>query len=330
MNGPDSVAVIVVNHNSGDYLKACLAGVNAQTRQPDRVIVVDNASSDESVDKARPILPEAQWILLDTNTGFAAANNLTVKQASDCRWVALLNPDTVPDSDWLETVLTAAASHPDFSFFGSHLVHYDDPERLDGTGDVYHVCGLAWRRDHGRRTKRCRRESSEVFSPCAAAALYDREAFLSAGGFDERFFAYFEDTDLAFRLRLNGHCCLYVAEARVRHAGWGSSEPGSAFSIYHAHRNLVWTFVQNMPDQLFWKYLPAHFALNLFSVLWFALKGKPGVILKAKWDAWRGLRDALKKRRVIQKHIAVDPEALEQVMNRNWLEPFRVFLRRRR
>ncbi|MGP0630197.1 glycosyltransferase family 2 protein [Nitrospina sp. 32_T5] len=330
MSGLDSVAVVIVNHNSGDYLQACLAGVKAQTRKPDRVIVVDNASTDGSTDAARDALPEAEWVTLDTNTGFAAANNLAVKQARDCRWVALLNPDAVPGPDWLERLLEAASAHSEFSFFGSHLLQYDDPERLDGTGDVYHVCGLAWRRDHGRRSQRCRRQTEEVFSPCAAAALYDREAFLSAGGFDERFFAYFEDTDLAFRLRLNGHRCLYVAEARARHAGWGSSEPGSAFSVYHAHRNLVWTFVQNMPARLFYKYLAAHLALNLFSLLWFTLKGKPGIILKAKWDAVCGLGDSLKKRRIIQKHIAIDEGALERVMNRDWLEPFRVFLRRRR
>ncbi|MGP0565586.1 MULTISPECIES: hypothetical protein [unclassified Nitrospina] len=93
---------------------------------------------------------------------------------------------------------------------------------------------------------------------------------------------------------------------------------------------LVWTFVQNMPARLFYKYLAAHLALNLFSLLWFTLKGKPGIILKAKWDAVCGLRDSLKKRRIIQKHIAIDEGALERVMNRDWREPFRVFLRRRR
>ncbi|MCF8719355.1 glycosyltransferase family 2 protein [Nitrospina gracilis] len=330
MNGPDSVVVIVVNHNSGGYLKACLESMKVQTRKPDRVIVMDNASSDGSLDQARDTLPEAELVCLDTNTGFAAANNRAVRQAGDCRWVALLNPDAAPDPDWLQSLLDAAAAHPDHSFFGSHLVQYDDSERLDGTGDVYHVCGLAWRRDHGRRAKLCRRETGDVFSPCAAAALYDRNAFLDAGGFDEDFFAYFEDTDLAFRLRLSGHRCLYVAGARVRHAGWGSSEPGSEFSIYHAHRNLVWTFVKNMPAPLHWKYLPAHLALNLFSILWFTLKGKPGVILKAKWDALRGLPAALKKRRAIQKHIVTEAGALQQAMNRNWLEPFKVFLMRRR
>lgn len=330
MNGETSIAVVIVNHNSGDYLKSCLAGVKAQTLAPKRVVVVDNASHDGSVEAARAALPEAEFVFLDTNTGFATANNRAVHEMTDCRWVALLNPDATPDPDWLQALMDAARARPDYSFFGSRLMQYDDAERLDGTGDVYHVSGLAWRRDHGRPAKRCRRQTGEVFSPCAAAALYDREAFLQAGSFDELFFAYFEDTDLAFRLRLNGHRCLYVAEARVRHAGWGSSEAGGVFPIYHAHRNLVWTFVQNMPTPLFWKYLPFHLALNLFSLVWFTLKGRPATIFQAKWDALAGLPRALKKRKAIQQHIAVEVRTLETQMNRSWLEPFKVFLMRRR
>jgi len=325
-NETRSVAVVIVNHNSGDYLKHCLAGLNAQTLPPKRVMVVDNASTDHSVDAAAEVLPEAEFIRLDTNTGFAAANNRAARMVDDCRWLALLNPDTVPDADWLKFLLDAADAHPDYAFFGSRLVQYEDATRLDGTGDVYHVSGLAWRRDHGRRAARCRRQTGEVFSPCAAAALYDRRVFLDAGGFDEAFFAYFEDTDLAFRLRLGGHHCLYVDTATVRHAGWGSSKRGGFFPTYHAHRNLVWTFVQNMPGPLFWKYLPAHLALNLFSLVWFTVKGRPRAIFQAKWDALMGLPRVWRRRKAIQKAITVEAKNLKRAMNRSWLEPFRVFL----
>lgn len=325
-----SIAIIVVNHNSGDDLKHCLEGVRAQTLQPRRVVIVDNASTDHSLHAAQDVLPDAEWIRLDTNTGFAAANNLAARRVPDCRWLALLNPDAVPEPDWLQALMDAAAAHPEHVFFGSRLIQYDDPERLDGTGDVYHASGLAWRRDHGARVARCRRQTGEVFSPCAAAALYDRNLFLEAGGFDEKFFAYFEDTDLAMRLRLRGHSCLYVHSARVRHAGWGASRRGDFFPVYHAHRNLVWTFVKNMPAPLFWKYLPAHLALNVFSLVWFSLKGQPAVIFKAKWDALKGLPGAWRERRIIQKDIRVDWRDLERVMNRNWLDPFKVFALRKR
>ena len=95
------------------------------------------------------------------------------------------------------------------------MLRAHDPHRVDGTGDCYHVSGLVWRRDRGILAASAHNESGEIFSPCAAAALYRREAFLEIGGFDEDFFCYLEDVDLGFRLRLQGHRCRYVANATV-------------------------------------------------------------------------------------------------------------------
>ena len=96
----------------------------------------------------------------------------------------------------------------------------------------------------------------EIFAPCAAAALYRRAAFLEAGGFDEHFFCYMEDVDLGFRLRLLGYRCGYAPAAIVHHVGSGTTGARSPFTVYHGHRNLVWTYVKNMPTPWFWLYLP--------------------------------------------------------------------------
>jgi GT2 family glycosyltransferase len=141
----------------------------------------------------------------------------------------------------------------------------------------------------------------EIFSPCAAAALYRRQALVDAGGFDEDYFCYVEDVDLGFRLRLAGHKAMYVPDAVVHHVG--SATTGgkhSDFSVYHGHRNLVWTFVKDMPGILFWLLLPLHVLMNLTSILWFALQGRGGVIMRAKRDALLGLPKMWRKRQTIQ------------------------------
>lgn len=148
-----------------------------------------------------------------------------------------------------------------------------------------------------------------------AAALYRRSAFLEVGGFDEGYFCYFEDVDLGFRLRLLGYGCRYVPDAVVRHIGSAVTGRGSAFSRYYGHRNLVWTWWKNMPGPLFWLYLPPHLALNLGSIVWFMLRGQGAILLRAKWDALRGLRRCWRQRQQIQARRRISCGQLWRVLN---------------
>ena len=235
--------------------------------------------------------------------------------AEGCEYVCLLNPDAFAEPTWLEELLRAAEERREFSFFASRLVDAADPSRLDGTGDVLHVGGLAWRRDHGAPETN-EPPAGEVFSPCAAAALYHRDAFRSIEGFDEDYFCYFEDTDLSFRLRLAGHRCLYVPTAVVHHLGSVTSGRESDFTLYHSFRNLNWTWAKNMPGSLVWRYLPQLLLVNLLLLAAFAVKRRPGVVLRAQRDALRGLGAIRAKRREIQAARAVEPEAIRAVMAR--------------
>lgn len=167
----------------------------------------------------------------------------------------------------------AAEENPRYTFFGSHMKRHGSPDELNGTGDVYHTSGLAWRRDHGRMSSGIQRTTGEIFSPCAAAALFRRDIFLGVGGFDENFFCYFEDVDLAFRLRLMGERCLYVSSAVVEHIGSATTHRNSDFAVYHGHRNLAWSYAKNMPQSLFWVFLPQHLLANLAALIWFSLRG---------------------------------------------------------
>jgi GT2 family glycosyltransferase len=194
---------------------------------------------------------------------------------------------------------------------------------------VYHVSGLVWRSGHGAPLP-TGESAHEVFSPCAAAALYRRDALLEIGGFDERYFCYLEDVDLGFRLRLRGQRCLYVPDAVVVHVGSGTTGKGSAFSTYHGHRNLVWTFFKDMPAPLLALYLPQHLLVNVLSVVWFAARGQAGAIVRAKWDALRGLPAILAERRQVQRERRVGARELRRAMARGWVTPYAARARRPR
>jgi GT2 family glycosyltransferase len=295
------VTVAIVNWNGERFLDRCLSAVLAQTVMPHEIIVVDNASSDASLDIVRGF-PSVRVLPQGMNLGFAGANNLAIQvSAAESEWIALLNPDAFPEPHWLEALLSTAYAYRDFDMFGSKLVNAADPAIVDGAGDTYHISGLVWRVRHGMPVLSHQERVCEVFSPCAAAALYRRSTLLEVGGFDEDFFCYVEDVDLGFRLRLTGRKAMYVPDALTHHVG--SATTGgqhSDFSVYHGHRNVVWTFVKDMPGMLFWLLLPLHVTMNLVSILWFALKGRGGVILRAKRDALLGLPKMWRKRQLVQ------------------------------
>ncbi len=311
-----AVSIIIVNYNSTKLLEDTLDGVSKQTYQNFSTLVIDNGSSEKPVNRSgRPV----QFIYLPGNVGFAGANNRAFAHVATSKWIALLNPDAIPAPDWLERLLAAAERWPDVACFASRMIQHGRPEYLDGVGDAYHTSGLVWRHGHGRPSAApAFNEPKEVFSACAAAALYRRDAFEAVGGFDEDFFCYLEDVDFGFRLRLAGYRCLYVPDAIVHHVGSATTGKDSDFAVYHGHRNLVWTYVKNMPGLLFWLYLPLHMALNVISILWYSLKGRWRVMLKAKWDAIKGLPKMWKKRREIQAKRVVSAWEIRRVMEKGW------------
>lgn len=264
---------------------------------------------------------------LKTNLGFAAANNIGARLATG-KWIALLNADAFPEPDWLEKLLQTAEQNPQYVSFSSRQIQYNNPEKMDGAGDIYHVSGLAWRSGYNLSSKEYGLKRKEVFAACAAAALYSREEFLKVGGFDEDYFSYFEDVDLGFRFRLLGEKCLYVPEAIVHHVGSASMGKRSDFSIYHGYRNMIWTYFKNMPSYLFLIFLPLHIISVLFFIVYFSLSGHGKAMLKAVFDAIKGLPMILEKRKIIQKNRKIKPQDLLKVMSIGIFEPYLEFIRR--
>ncbi len=315
-----SVTVLIVNWNSGGLLSECLRCLAIQSVLPEQVFICDNASSDGSAD----IVESFANITLKraaTNLGFSAGNNLLLSECNS-EFIALLNPDAFPEPDWLEKLLKAALDNPDVAAFGSRQLDQCNPENLDGIGDSYHMSGLVWRERYGMKQQSGDLVAREIFSPCAAAALYRRQVVVDVGGFDEDYFCYVEDVDLGFRLRLAGHKAMYIPEAVVHHVGSAASGgQHSNFSVYHGHRNLVWTYIKNMPGILFWLLLPLHLLMNLSALVLFSLRGQGRVVFQAKWDALKDIPRTWGERREIQASRVVAVSEIWRILNKR-LFPF--------
>lgn len=316
----NKIAIFIVNYNSNAMLVRCLECFIGQKFITSDILVLDNGSEDPIPEDYSIRFPSVKFFKSENNIGFAAGNNLLFQKTKGYDWIALVNPDAFLEPEWLSKMLKAALAHPEYSFFASRLVQAENQEILDGDGDTMHASGLAWRTGYGQPVSRASIESREIFSPCAAAALYRRDALEAVNGFDEAFFCYFEDVDLGFRLRLAGHRCLLVPEAVAYHVG--SATAGgrrSDFAVYHGHRNLVWTYIKNMPGALFWLLLPAHIALNLITIVWFTVRGQGKVILKAKRDALYGIPRMWQKRREIQKNRKVSSGDIWKILDKRFL-----------
>lgn len=294
-----TITVIIVAYNSGEFLQPCVDALAAQSFTEFEAVIVDNASTDGAVDALA--LPDARFRIdrPGANLGFAGGNNRAAR-ASRAPWIALLNPDTRVAPTWLDALLDGARRWPDCPAFGSTQLRLDEPDILDGAGDVWYAGGVAWRALEGRPLSD-NPPPGETFAPCGAAAFYDRARFLELGGFDERFFCYCEDVDYGFRVRLTGQVCIQLTDAIVYHAGSGTTGRHSEFTLFHGHRNRIWVFFKNTPAALLPLLTPVHLAINLYLYLR-ADTERRGYLKRAYGAAWKGLGAVMSQRKAL-RHI---------------------------
>lgn len=261
-----------------------MESVQAQSFTDYECFIVDNGSEDGSLERLPELDARFTIMALGENTGFARGNNLAAKDANG-DWIALLNPDAFARTDWLENLLAATEIAPNVTMVGSTQYMALEDNVFDGLGDYYHAFGLAWRAGFGKTTHPI--ETREAFGPCGAGAFYHSKTFARLGGFDERFFCYHEDVDLAYRMRLDGGICIQSAEAIIDHVSSGISGRASDFAVYHGTRNRIWTFVKNTPFTLACILFPIHILMNIFILFWALFR--PGRFK----PTWRGIKDSL-------------------------------------
>jgi hypothetical protein len=236
---------VIPNWNGVRWLPGCLDSVAAQRLPAGEVIVVDNGSSDGSVDYLRAEHPGVTVIELGANTGFAVAANHGIRAARG-ELVALINTDVVLEPDWLARLTAALAADPASASAACKMLDLADRRLVYDAGDVLRRDGACDQRGRFQPDQPRFDQPGEVFGACAGAALYRRAAVLGAGGFDERYFAYLEDVDLALRLRLAGWRCRYEPAVAL-HAGQGSSHQLAGAHHYLVQRNTLLLVAKAFP-----------------------------------------------------------------------------------
>src|SRR5215204_2063060 len=310
------ITVVIPNWNGERFLNLCLTSLRRQSFEDFETILVDNGSTDASVDFVKRNFPEVQVVSMTHNQGFSAAVNAGI-QASQAEYVVLLNNDTEVDPGWLEALVRAAESHPEAGLFASKLVDFHDRRILDGAGDALRRSGLPYRIGHGELDRGQFEKETFVFSACAAGALYRRAMFEEIGLFDEDFFSNCEDGDISFRAQLAGHRCLYVPGSVVYHIG--SASTGGKRSTTNTRlgtQNGINLLVKNLPATLAWRLLPSIVTGQLARVLVVVLSrdGLFRAYLSGIVGAWRLLPKMLKKRKSIQKRRRVSDDYVRRLL----------------
>jgi GT2 family glycosyltransferase len=272
-----SVSVIVVNFNRKELLRACLESLTAQKGVPFEVIVVDNGSSDGSVEMAETEFSNRvsfpfQVIRNADNRGFCGGNNQGIQVALG-DFVALLNNDAEANSDWLFELWNALRSRDDMGMAASKILVYDEPNRIDKVGHLIYPDGQNRGRGSGKIDCGQFEKLEEVLWPDGCAALYRKEMLDQIGGFDEDLFAYGDDAELGMRARIAAWGCLYVPTAIVRHHRGATLGVLSSRRLELIERNRVLLAVKHFPLSLL-LLNPMYFLLRLGAGAWAAVRGK--------------------------------------------------------
>ena len=276
----ERIVVVLVNYNSADHLHACLAALAAQTLAH-RTLVVDNASRDGSARRAHVAFPTVAFLPLRRNVGFARAVNLAAERlAGSVDALVTLNPDTVPEPDFLERLLAPLRADPNVAAVAATLVFATRPNVIASAGIVVHRNGVALDARLGDLRPVPGTAPEPVFGASGGAAAFRLAAFRAVGGFPEAFFMYLEDVDLAWRLRVAGWQAVWAPEAVATHAYSAAAGEGSPFKRRLLARNRIWTLARCLPKEAW--------ARDWRSIVWFDIVACAASLIRGDWAALRG------------------------------------------
>lgn len=241
-----NVSIVIPNYNGESYILDCIASIYNQIPNKSSIIVIDNHSSDNSIALIQAKYADITLIINSENIGFAAAVNQGIK-ASETKYVILFNNDAFAREEFVLELHNCIESDPKIFSVSSKMLRFSQPGIIDDAGDMLTLLGWAYKIGDGSPSE-AYNEQRIIFSACAGAAIYRREAFEQIGYFDESFFAYLEDVDIGFRANLHGYRNVFCPTAEVEHIG--SATTGSKyneFKVKISARNNVWLLAKNLP-----------------------------------------------------------------------------------
>lgn len=248
---PDLASVIIPNWNGAQHLPVCMDALRDQTFDGFHTIVVDNGSTDGSLDLLRQGYPEVEIISLPHNLGFAGGSNAGLRAARGEN-LLVLNNDTQVTPTWLAELLGALERHPQAGMATPKVKLWDDRSRLHTTGDYVRTNGIpdsrgVWQLDTGQYD-----DQEFVFGAAGVAPAFRRSMLEDIGLFDEDFGSYCEDVDLSWRAQLAGYRCVYAPNSVLYHKV--SATGSGPIRSFYVGRNTIWTLVKNLPASLWQKY----------------------------------------------------------------------------
>jgi hypothetical protein len=311
-----TVSIVIPNYNGKEHLRTCLSSVARQSVRPLETLLIDDASTDNSL---AIVAEEFAWVTvirLPENRQFVAAVNAGIRAAKG-EYIGLLNSDTEVDPDWVSEMVQCIKRHPDAGSIASKMVSYLNRSLIDAAGDVLTRSGAPMTRGHGKPDAPQFNREEPVFGACAGAALYRRDLFATIGLFDEDFIAYFEDADLAFRAQLAGFSCIYAPQAICYHKRNATNILFHHFIVRQQERNLVAFYAKNFPLSLLLRLSPFIFYARSRQAVQGMLVGSGGAIIKGAFEGLRLLPRMLRKRGTVQKMRNVPISHLREFM-RKW------------
>ena len=301
-------SILVVTWNGRPLLERCLPALAAQTLRDRELVVVDNGSTDGSLELIPRVCPDAAVVRSATNRGFAAGNNLGLARCRG-RYLALLNNDCLPEPDWLERAV-AVAEASEAGMIATHQLRAAAPTIVDSAGIALDRAAIAWDRGGGRPVADGPGADGwgPLFGPSGGAALYRRELLADVGPFDAELGSYYEDVDLAWRARLRGWRCAEAPDARCLHLGSATGGRNRPLKRFLLGRNKLWVAARCYPGPGLHRYLTAIVAYDLTALAAYAAATRPDRVpaaarlaaLRDRLAALRNLPRQLARRRVIQ------------------------------
>lgn len=259
------VSVVVLNYDGKSYLEDCFRSLEQTLNYPrDRLqlIMVDNGSTDGSVEYMRDRFPHVKIIRNSRNLGFAKANNIGAEQAKG-KYVAFINNDARAHPDWLIELVKSISKEEDVVCVGGKILSWDG-SKIDFIGGALNFYSMGFQPSHGQPNGPEYSESKEILFACGGSMLVERELFLDCGGFDEGYFAYFEDVDLGWRLWVLGYRVLFVPTAISYHRGLGTSSKFATekrSTLYE--RNALYSIIKNYEEENLLRILPVALLLTV-------------------------------------------------------------------
>lgn len=311
------MSVIIPNYNGQRFMPTLFDALAKQTFRDFEIILVDDASTDQSIawleeNWQEENAPDLRIIVNHRNVGFVTSVN-TGADAARGRIIVLLNSDTDPEPNWLAELAKTICEQPRAAIVASKILLHTERDTLHATGDLMGVDGIprnrgVWEKDNGQYDA-----ATSIFSGSGCGLAIHKAVWDTLGGFDEDFWMYLEDVDLAFRAQLSGWQAVFAPQARLYHRL--SATSGDILASYYVGRNTIWTIAKNMPTSLLTRHLPAIVTSQL-TIMFDALKNIQGEAARARlrgqFDGLVGLPRQLVKRRTIQARRHLTDYEFEQ------------------